>query len=457
MNMNGFDDGFWDVGNVLPRSLTDALQIPQEVLEALDFAESIAYAFPFTTSLTASATATATPSNNEGDATSQQQQDIHISEQLHHHHQQHIPSDIPASSMPYPQSSSSYPSTSYSPSSYTTPESTFSSTSPFNNNNNNNNNNNIDGVSGPSRRSKQNIASQEYRKRKRERVETLERTVAMLTKQLDDAKKELDTLKAVDSLEPMMHSSTFQKLNIEGHSIIKVVGEALKQNSHSSGSTHEPQLSHLCRLFWSNFELTRSHALVEMKRWIHPVPQLIIMCVLGYSLTDQRTLAMRFIPHTPWWTQFCEDASLSNSIINLVKNISDTYQTTIDVIFNDRRTLCEKIKNLFILLNPGPVHVIWSSPNEYESCPDIDTSRAKDLSLQIHQTSELLAANFASQVKIVDSTHMQIASLLSPRQQAQMIVRAFSRHRASYCETPDSIKTFYSLIRNQPLQPTNRH
>eukprot|EP01113_Clastostelium_recurvatum_P013714 TRINITY_DN17331_c0_g1_i1.p1 TRINITY_DN17331_c0_g1~~TRINITY_DN17331_c0_g1_i1.p1 ORF type:complete len:166 (-),score=26.56 TRINITY_DN17331_c0_g1_i1:215-712(-) len=149
-------------------------------------------------------------------------------------------------------------------------------------------------------------------------MEELEQSVQALTKQLDDAKNELNRFREMDAVDLLMTSDYFKDACQEGQRIVFFIMEAV--TSYDEASCDEQRLRFLLHMFWSNMDLIADAASSQVEKLFHPRIQLLIIGALGLGPVTNDTPVLRFIPAAPWWDSYCTSQQLTREQISHIDN-----------------------------------------------------------------------------------------------------------------------------------------
>eukprot|EP01113_Clastostelium_recurvatum_P015921 TRINITY_DN18_c3_g1_i1.p1 TRINITY_DN18_c3_g1~~TRINITY_DN18_c3_g1_i1.p1 ORF type:complete len:432 (+),score=104.33 TRINITY_DN18_c3_g1_i1:200-1495(+) len=374
------------------------------MLETLDFSSSMAFTFPITTSF--SSTQASTPSSSSSSSSSSSASSS---------------STASHASPPHPDTTS------------------------------------VDGDEVTKRRTKQNQASQEYRKRKRKRMEDLEQKVQSLTAQLDEAKKELVRFQQMDLSEILKPGVPIQKAIEEGRSILLFIETALQE-----APSNESRLQYLLHLFWNNIELIIVHGQREIERFLDPFMQ-IKHGMFGFGITTRQSPSMRLIPSAPWWKEFCAEIGVSQATLDQIDNIMVTTERSLDALLLERQEIHRSITDLLFSMRKSPHHVNMGPPRvkifPNQEAPASATPRPEALTqvaVEIKQKNDMLLSNFVTAFRLILSTHRQMGAFLTPREHATILMRAYgSQHYdTSYHRAVEQVRALWKASCRPQGTPT---
>jgi len=288
------------------------------------------------------------------------------------------------------------------------------------------------------RRIRQNQATQEYRKRRRLHLDNLENTVSILTKQLEQAKQELSRFQNLDFTDLILPNSDFLGTCEEGKTIVLYIRESL---SKSQDDLH--QLQHLLSLFWTNMELINMHLESQIDKMVNPFMQ-YTLSMFGFHVATPSTPVVRFIPSAPWWPEFCMVAALTQEQRIAIETIKAVTCQTELAVWHERVELNNYVRNMLLILKVSPNHVNFTL--SLATPPEANINGMRELK----QKLDLLKANYVMHFKLIVSAHRQIGALLTARQHAMLVVRAFPT--PPYSVSLENFRRLWDIVSHPPPQ-----
>eukprot|EP01113_Clastostelium_recurvatum_P010164 TRINITY_DN1499_c0_g1_i1.p1 TRINITY_DN1499_c0_g1~~TRINITY_DN1499_c0_g1_i1.p1 ORF type:complete len:462 (+),score=116.95 TRINITY_DN1499_c0_g1_i1:201-1388(+) len=316
------------------------------------------------------------------------------------------------------------------------------------------------------RRANQNLASREYRKRKRERLEELEDTVARLTKELERVSAENLKLRQVDISDLMSNNQRINASLVECRQILTNVCIALRD------PTSDDKLVFFLRQFWANVERVQHAVTLEIDKLVNPASQ-AKLAMGGYGIVNFENPVMQSFPAASWWGTFVQEARVTQEQLQSIQRImtfmlpipfylsilwyipcslilaslvikETTLQTEVG-LFAERQQLDRDIKQFYFhtariacALTPGS-----ESESSLEGLSMQPTPIGYHDMLEFSKKMTLLKNNFVSHRKVILNAHIQIGQQLTPRQQAMLLVRAYA---GSFCQ--ENIETLRKLYKS---------
>ncbi|KYR02069.1 putative basic-leucine zipper transcription factor [Tieghemostelium lacteum] len=278
-----------------------------------------------------------------------------------------------------------------------------------------------------SNRVNQNLASRNYRQRRKDYIKEIENKMAALTFENHQLKKENESLKETGGVEIMRPEPELVSMVMEGKQIIVQLSYALKKND-------ERTLIYLLHLF--HCAIAKRYSIIEreVEKIVHPY-------------TQGKLAAMGYVPKTDkWWFLNCIAGPGSDGWISLYKKeaeINEEQSQQLDTLRNqhykldqslvaEREQLDKDIKRFFYT----KILVLPNNPLEIGDIPchpyggDLQTlqpilNQPLDISqlLEFARKLESLKRNFIQHRNIMLDTISSLSSILTPQQEAMLLVR----------------------------------
>eukprot|EP01112_Ceratiomyxa_fruticulosa_P007343 TRINITY_DN189_c0_g1_i1.p1 TRINITY_DN189_c0_g1~~TRINITY_DN189_c0_g1_i1.p1 ORF type:complete len:441 (-),score=89.96 TRINITY_DN189_c0_g1_i1:195-1517(-) len=340
------------------------------------------------------------------------------------------------------------------------------------------------------RRSNQNLASREYRKRKRERLEELEEMVKNLTQQVNDLTAENAKLKARDIGDLLLFDAQHDSF-VEITKIIDDIRNTLAAGENNPNfnpsDTTELDTSLLCmlQLFWFSIEKKQSFLVTEIDKMVNPALQ-AKLAVLGYSPSAQSTSLSRIFSMR-WFEDFKKEMNLSPELLEQIAKIDEKNKAEEVRMFEERAQIDKDIKDFYYSRlkyqkQAEPIHRNKSPPQVVPSTPVSNNTNSKNSNSHsnqstnaasssgppawlrpenipsyppIHEILEFtrkiseLKKSFVNHRAHQNRTYMQIFKLLNPRQQAHLILKAYDNGPIKHKETLEFTTNLWRSVSNQ--------
>eukprot|EP00026_Physarum_polycephalum_P006245 Phypoly_transcript_06287.p1 GENE.Phypoly_transcript_06287~~Phypoly_transcript_06287.p1 ORF type:complete len:497 (+),score=120.82 Phypoly_transcript_06287:114-1604(+) len=278
------------------------------------------------------------------------------------------------------------------------------------------------------RRVNQNIASRNYRNRKKEYVTSLESKVSQLTAENDALKKEIAMLKRVDNFDSMRPDPSLISMVVELRHIMSSIADAIKKNADDSTITYLLQLFHLV--------VEKRHHIFEkeVEKLVNPFAQ-AKLAVLGYTpvLEYPAVSSMITSPNTDgWWAQFMLEAKITPAQMQKLSRMRNELAKCDQELRQERLSLDSSIKEFYLhKMRVIPSYPAFPSSNAPSEAPDpgragsgqpeppVEVSDAIELSRKLN----LLKKNFCTQRNLMINAFSRTSQMLTPRQQALLLVK----------------------------------
>ncbi|EGC37008.1 hypothetical protein DICPUDRAFT_91709 [Dictyostelium purpureum] len=322
----------------------------------------------------------------------------------------------------------------------------------------------------------QNLASRNYRQRKKEYIREIEEKLAVLALENDQLKKENINLKKGGGVEIMKPDPAFITMMMEAKQIIIQLDVAIKKNDERS-------LIYLLQLFHLSIE--KRHTIVEreVEKMVHPYTQ-AKLAAMGYvpSLENPMISSISGPSSDGWWSMYISEAQITEEQAKAIKTLRSNHWKADIELRNEREKLDRSIKEFYLnrvmvfptnerlnrsfatnlSLNDGPtpnpvsvrpspglalLNSVQNGNNADDSniavngtisvCNDLGYSPINaniDISeiLEFTRKLEALKKNFVKQRTLMEDTHSALSSILTPKQEAMLLVRVHSSTRYDF-------------------------
>lgn len=277
------------------------------------------------------------------------------------------------------------------------------------------------------RRVNQNIASRNYRNRKKEYVTSLESKVSQLTTENDALKKEIALLKRVDNFDSMRPDPSLITMVVELRHIMTSIADAIKKNADDSTITYLLQLFHLV-------VEKRQHIFEkEVEKLVNPFAQ-AKLAVLGYTpvLEYPAVSSMITSPNTDgWWAQFMLEAKITPAQMQKLSRMRNELAKCDQELRQERLTLDSSIKEFYLhkmRVIPSypalPTHNgVPSETIDPDRAPQPETPVEVSDAIELSRKLNLLKKNFCTQRNLMINAFSRTSQMLTPRQQALLLVK----------------------------------
>lgn len=275
------------------------------------------------------------------------------------------------------------------------------------------------------RRVNQNIASRNYRNRKKEYVTSLESKVSQLTSENEALKKEVTFLKRVDNFDSMRPDPSLISMVVELRHIMQAIAEAIKKNADDSAVTYLLQLFHLV-------VEKRNHIFEkEVEKLVNPFAQ-AKLAILGYTPVLEYPAVSSMIsgPNTDgWWAQFMQEAKISPQQMQKLHSMREEIWKIDQELRQERVSLDSSIKEFYLhkmrvipnypAIQPDALEIIDPSKITTPGETPVEVSDAVELSRKLNA----LKKNFCTQRNLMINAFSRTGQLLSPKQQALLLLK----------------------------------
>jgi hypothetical protein len=335
------------------------------------------------------------------------------------------------------------------------------------------------------RRVNQNIASRNYRNRKKEYVGSLEGKVTQLAIENEQLKKEIASLKRVDNFDSMRPDPALLTMVVELKHIIASIDDAIRRNADDNAISYLLQLFHLI--------VEKRHHVFEkeVEKLVNPFAQ-AKLAMLGYApVLDNPSVSSISGPNADgWWSQYITEAKVTREQRHKLKQMREELWK-IDHDLRQERTLLDKSIKEFYLhkMRVIPNYPVFrpdqalpsirdqsTAPTTASTLPDaaalssqpdnnnVDVSDIIELSRKLNA----LKKNFCTQRNLMLNAFARLSQLLSPRQQAMLLVRIHIHTRfdgsnmellknvwqsVTNSESPSVLSLLSMIPANQPQPP----
>ncbi|KAF2076393.1 hypothetical protein CYY_002298 [Polysphondylium violaceum] len=330
----------------------------------------------------------------------------------------------------------------------------------------------------------QNLASRNYRQRKKEYIKEIEEKLAVLALENDQLKKENLSLKKGGGVEIMKPDPAFITMMMEAKQIIIQLDVAIKKNDERS-------LIYLLQLFHLSIEKRHSIVEREVEKMVHPYTQ-AKLAAMGYvpSLESPMVSSISGPSSDGWWSQYISEAQVSEEQAKAIKQLRANHWKADIELRNEREKLDRSIKEFYLnrvmvfptneRLNksfannlslsdapaPHPIqngnkngNTITNGHNgnnngnsnnngnitPFENTVVGNLSITNELGfssingnidiseiLEFTRKLEALKKNFVKQRTLMEDTHSALSSILTPKQEAMLLVRVHSATRYDF-------------------------
>ncbi|EGG16564.1 putative basic-leucine zipper transcription factor [Cavenderia fasciculata] len=235
-------------------------------------------------------------------------------------------------------------------------------------------------------RQNQNLASRNYRQRKKEYIRDIEEKLAVLALENDKLKKENVSLKKGGGVEIMKPDPAFITMMMEAKQIIIQLDVAIKKNDERS-------LIYLLQLFHISIE--KRHAIVEkeVEKMVHPYTQ-AKLAAMGYvpSLENPMISSISGPSSDNWWSRYMTAAAITDEQAKAIKELR---------------------------------------ANHWKADIELRNERENEI-LEFTRKLESLKKNFVKQRTLMEDTHSALSSILTPKQEAMLLVRVHASSRYDF-------------------------
>lgn len=298
----------------------------------------------------------------------------------------------------------------------------------------------------------QNIASRNYRNRKKEYVTSLEGKVSQLVAENDILKKEIASLKRVDNFDSMRPDPAMISMVVELKHIMTCIDDAIKRNADDNSISYLLQLFHLI--------VEKRHHIFEkeVEKLVNPFAQ-AKLAMLGYApVLEYPSVSCISGPNADgWWNQYNTEAQISRDQRQKLKQIrEDLWKIGMCFIMfllsqvnlhsdhdlrQERGQLDKSIKEFYLhklrvipnypVFRPDQVQSpsMSSSLPSSSTIPDATPLPADNNNIDVSDIIELsrklntLKKNFCTTRNLMLNAFARLSQILSPRQQAMLLVR----------------------------------
>ncbi|KAN0027817.1 hypothetical protein ACTFIV_009641 [Dictyostelium citrinum] len=188
----------------------------------------------------------------------------------------------------------------------------------------------------------QNLASRNYRQRKKEYIKEIEEKLAVLALENDQLKKENINLKKGGGVEIMKPDPAFITMMMEAKQIIIQLDVAIKKNDERS-------LIYLLQLFHLSIE--KRHTIVEreVEKMVHPYTQ-AKLAAMGYvpSLENPMISSISGPSSDGWWTMYISEAQITEEQAKAIKQLRSNHWKADIELRNEREKLDRSIKEFYL-------------------------------------------------------------------------------------------------------------
>nr|BAP16680.1 putative basic-leucine zipper (bZIP) transcription factor [Acytostelium subglobosum] len=280
-------------------------------------------------------------------------------------------------------------------------------------------------------RANQNLASRNYRQRKKEYIRDIEEKLAVLALENDQLKKENLNLKKGGGLEIMKPDPAFITMMMEAKQIIIQLDVAIKKNDDRS-------LIYLLQLFHLSIEKRHSIIEREVEKMVHPYTQ-AKLAAMGYvpSLENPMISSISGPSSDGWWLKYMQEAQITEEQAQAIKPLRSNHWKADIELRNERERLDRSIKEFYlskVMVFPTNERLnksfaanlsITDAPMPQPINNTIADTNAVDISeiLEFTRKLEHLKKNFVKQRTLMEDTHAALSAILTPRQEAMLLVR----------------------------------
>lgn len=276
------------------------------------------------------------------------------------------------------------------------------------------------------RRVNQNIASRNYRNRKKEYVHSLESKVSQLSAENDALKKEISFLKRVDNFDSMRPDPSLISMVVELRQIMSSMMDAIKKNADDSTISYLLQLFHLV--------VEKRHHIFEkeVEKLVNPFAQ-AKLAILGYTpVLEYPAVANVISPNQDgWWNQYMVEAKISPSQMQKIHLMREELWKIDQELRQERVSLDASIKEFYlhkmrVIPNyPAVQEPLVPTPEagKESGVPSSDSPVDVSDAIELSRKMNLLKKNFVTQRNLMINAFSRLGQLLSPRQQAQLLLK----------------------------------
>ncbi|KAF2069767.1 hypothetical protein CYY_008919 [Polysphondylium violaceum] len=273
------------------------------------------------------------------------------------------------------------------------------------------------------RRTNQNIASRNYRQRKKVYIKEMEDKISQLTLENDTLKKDLHKV-GNNPMEILRFSREMVLLTTEIRKLVVQIDRALRNNESDAA------IKSLLNLWHNTMDLASSANEKEIERFVHPFTQ-AKLAIMGYKPhSNPWTDFVKSPKQTDWWKKFAEKVGLTNEQVDYVTQLWSRFTDDEKVMKKELDELDIYVKNFFLTKV-----VVLPDNNKLLDVISSGMPVPESLEHEILQTSEMLEfiynleklkQNFLKMNRCVWHTGRQMSKYLTVRQEAMLLVLVHS-------------------------------
>ncbi|GAM23217.1 hypothetical protein SAMD00019534_063920 [Acytostelium subglobosum LB1] len=318
----------------------------------------------------------------------------------------------------------------------------------------------FDDDKNPGMRVNQNLASRNYRQRRKDYIKEIEAKLASLTFENLQLKRENETLKETGGVDVMRPEPELLAMLMEGKQIIIQMSQAIKKND-------ERTLVYLLHLFHTAIGKRYAIAEKEVEKIVHPYTQ-SKLASMGYVPKGDRPLFnISGSAADGWFALFKSEANISEEQNVKLEALRQDHDKQEQVLRIEREQLDKEIKNFYYtkilvlpdtseccsnsefntptmsgmaatvtLPQPAEPHIVNSSPLEISQI--LDFARKLDM----------LKKNFICSRNLSSDTISGLSNILTPRQEAMLLVRIHLNTTYDFAHM-ELLKDVWTNIANQ--------
>eukprot|EP01133_Synstelium_polycarpum_P010707 gene10707-12453_t len=303
----------------------------------------------------------------------------------------------------------------------------------------------------------QNLASRNYRQRKKDYIKEIEAKLASLTFENHQLKRENESLKESGGVEVMRPEPELVTMLMEGKQIIIQMSQAIKKND-------ERTLVYLLHLF--HVAIAKRYAIAEreVEKIVHPYTQ-SKLAAMGYVPRNDRPLVNIMGPASDgWFSLFKTEACLTDEQSAKLEALRGEHDRQDNQLRVDREQLDREIKKFYhtkILVLPnspddlgdaltmGPVQTpSLPYPTANEATPIVNSPLEISQILDFARKLECLKKNFIRQRNLMMDTLSSLSTILTPKQEAMLLVRVHFNTTYDFAHM-ELLKDVWTSIVNQ--------
>eukprot|EP01113_Clastostelium_recurvatum_P025130 TRINITY_DN3020_c0_g1_i1.p1 TRINITY_DN3020_c0_g1~~TRINITY_DN3020_c0_g1_i1.p1 ORF type:complete len:602 (+),score=224.21 TRINITY_DN3020_c0_g1_i1:154-1959(+) len=309
-----------------------------------------------------------------------------------------------------------------------------------------------------SRRANQNIASRNYRQRKKEYVKELEARMTVLTLENEQLKKEISVLKesAVprDFFEQLKPDPSVYAMHMEIDHVVKKLEELLNVDSNGYKKPTPPvdeanrpppeelekQIAYLMHMAAVGFSKRRVHVERDVEKIINPFTQ-AKLAVMGYvpALEHPGIGALAGAAGDMWWNRFFEAANVSAEQQDKIQALRRNHHCMDALLRQQRVKLDHDIKEFFMhKLSLMPTYPRVDQDVDLDVPPVASSNGVLEANKRPVEMADLvnfvrqldaLRKTYTGQYSLLWESHELLGQILLPRQEAILMIRLHKHQR----------------------------